>query len=334
MTNDADNASSGVSGADRAQGAGGPRTGQVERVRVLHERARSLHARLGEILGPGELDEYGTALDDLLGVLPHDDPSRAMYGQMRVEFAGRASEMSVAAWQRHLETGSPEDLELAVALGRRAVAAAGEDDPNRTRVLADLGRVLQNEIARTRDRAVTEEAIGALEEAVAATGADSPHRVVRVSMLGMCLWHRATQRMAAGEDPTADLDRAIVLHRDAVARAEAGGFPDPGGPLGNLAVVLDAAGRARGDDGLTAEAGRRFESAVEATPPGHPERFRRLANLGGHLWTCFRESGDRESLLRAVDVLKQAERELPEGSGLPSVLASALEAAELEARKR
>ena len=49
-----------------------------------------------------------------------------------------------------------------------------------------------------------------------------------------------------------------------------------------------------------------FQQAVAATPDGHPDRARRLSNLGGALRDRYEHTRDPADLDRAIDLLEQA----------------------------
>jgi tetratricopeptide (TPR) repeat protein len=101
-----------------------------------------------------------------------------------------------------------------------------------------------------------------------------------------------------------DLERAIVLYREAIATAQAAGALD-GGDLSNLGNALVARHERRGGvDDLT-DAVALYEAAVSITTPNDPARPGRLTNLANAQMGLY-ESGDPGRLDVALETFERA----------------------------
>jgi tetratricopeptide (TPR) repeat protein len=215
-----------------------------------------------------------------------DDPPPAEPG-----FAVGLANDSVALRMRYRRTGNPGTLNVAVQLGRHAVAAASGDDEARGALIA-LANALGQSYELTSDERHLDEAVDSAERAIRIAPGDA----VALVTLGGLLSHRFGR---------ADLQRAAQLLRRAVEVTPA---EDARRPLylANLAGVFGRTYGITGDledlDGAVA-AGR---SAGEALHPGMPSAAAILTNLSGALHTRFERTGDVRDFDEAIVAVRRA----------------------------
>jgi tetratricopeptide (TPR) repeat protein len=190
-------------------------------------------------------------------------------------------------------------LDAAIDLLGQAVAAIPADDPDRAKLLSNLGIALQQRFEHARDPADLDAAIDLLRQAVAASPAGDAALDGMLYNLGRAL-HARFKRAR----DLADLDAAIDAWRRAVAASpaddagRAGYLSDLGTAL--LERFMRAGGRADLDAAIDA-----LRRALAVAPADDRGRTAMLSNLGGALWERFARAGDRADLDAAIDLLRQ-----------------------------
>jgi tetratricopeptide (TPR) repeat protein len=197
-----------------------------------------------------------------------------------------------------LGTADQGVLDAAIDLFEVAVAAIPGDDPDRAKVLSNLGIALHERFEHERDPADLDAAINLLRQAVAASPDGDPADGMLYNLA------RALHARFEQARDLADLDAEIDARRRAVAASPAG---DQGraGYLSSLGEALLARFIRVGDRADMDAAVDTLRRAVAATRAGHPDSIARLVNLGGALQERFQRLGDRADLDEAIDLLRR-----------------------------
>ncbi len=118
-------------------------------------------------------------------LLTSDERDKRLLWDYRI-WAGRA----VRLLDRTVRSGEREPLDEAIALLRRVLEVAPDDNPDRLGWQANLGNAVAIRFERTGTRADLDEAIDNLTAVVEATPADATHRPMDLSNLGNALHNR------------------------------------------------------------------------------------------------------------------------------------------------
>ncbi|MGW0948960.1 CHAT domain-containing protein [Streptomyces sp. NPDC002623] len=210
----------------------------------------------------------------------------------------RLLNLGAALSLRHLLTEDGDDLRESQESRRRAFELPGMGPAHRAALLSSTGLSLMAGFERVPDPvARLDEAVRLLREALALTPQGDPMLPRRRHNLAVALMIRVSRTMRIGEAREA---RELT---DAVIEA----LP-PNSPHLPGALTVAAGARLLSPRSLLSSAGRDdvvalYRRAVEATPPGHPTRTQRLANLGHAL----RDVGSRRRR-RPADLVEAAER--------------------------
>ncbi|MEV4281555.1 CHAT domain-containing protein [Actinoplanes xinjiangensis] len=229
--------------------------------------------------------------------------------------------LGTAMWSRYERSGDLGDLDTAIRLFREALAMyPDEHTPAIPSFHANLAGVLRLRWRRTGDQADLVASVAEARAAVATTSAGDPRRAWRLNnvadgLLALSLQHddssalveavdlfrEAVQTARPGDElagmrsnlaealrlryrSTGGRDRALL--DEAVEQGRAALAAAPKHPLrprfqANLALVLLDRFAARHRPGDLSEAAGLAQKAVDATPPGHPNRTERLITLSG-----------------------------------------------------
>jgi tetratricopeptide (TPR) repeat protein len=300
-------------------------------------RLRAALVRYGETADPEYLD-HAIELADVLTrpeVFPHLD---------RGDTAAIWSLGGAARIHRSRLGDHPHDLDDAVIWCKRALAAAGESDPNRPSYASNLAMILVERYDRDKNRADLDEALALFEWAVPAIDAAGRPAAVALHNQGLALFD-----LYQADHDVAVLDRAIAVLRQAAAdttrprdelggylnslgqalRAKAGAASDPPaldeavrilrvarewttGSIDHVAALVSL-GNALLD---RSEIGRPVQDleeslsclgeALSQVPPGTPRWGRIANNLGNALVALFRAAGGQARLLRARQLFEDA----------------------------
>jgi hypothetical protein len=275
----------------RATPAGDPR-----RAGRLADLSIALHLWFeltGETAG---LDEEVAAMRAAITEEP--DPDRR---------AGRQEALLAALQDRFQGTRALADLDEAIAGYRAALAARGDDDPDRPRLLSNLGNALLDRSLQNGDQAVLDEAIALQRAAVAATPAGDDARAPRLGGLGNALRTRFGQ---LGRPQ--DLDEAIAVLREVLAAAPPGDFGRPK-YLTNLGTALRDRCIAAGGQADLDEAVPLLRAAVTTGPADGPNAALYLNNLGAAFQLRYSRSGATEDLDESVELARRALAATPPG---------------------
>ncbi|MGY1876199.1 CHAT domain-containing protein [Nocardia gipuzkoensis] len=249
--------------------------------------------------------------DDLL---PADHPLRV----------GAVNSLGVAlriAAQRQPES---VDLEEAIDLGRKALAATASDDPSRTGRQYNVAAALRARYSRSHSLSDLDEAVALIRSAIEVSPVDQPRHEATYTGLATTLLDRFRATGAR-----ADLDEAVECGRLAVtAVAEVDDYAVSGVVLANLATSLrtrfEVTHSARDID----EAVDISRRAVEAAPVGHSSHREVLANLLVTLRHRADNHGGRADLDEAADVCGRSARTVlpddPDGHAIQALWALAL----------
>ncbi len=196
-----------------------------------------------------------------------------------------------AAWlARYQLTGCGEDLDRSIELHLRAVAVADPVPENQASVLARYARALLARYEATGGDGTLASAIALAGSAAALAGAAYQHKEELPPMLRDEDWLSWSREAAALCQDTLSVALSLLCGRDADATAA----------------------------GQAVQAGR---EAVRLTPPGHPSRSQRLADLATALRMSQVVTGDPGALTEAIAMLRRAIELTPAGHArLPGLL--------------
>ncbi|MFI9170937.1 CHAT domain-containing protein [Streptomyces lincolnensis] len=278
---------------------------------LLNQQAVDL---LNRATASGDTNLLGTCVSlfqNILALTPHHHPHRAT----------RLYNLAESHRARYALTAHPADGDRSVAVGRQAVAALHDGDPNAALILGNLAATHLLRYQRAGHPDDLDGIIECAERAIVATGAD-PNMAFHLSTL-------ATGRLLRfeGTGHLADLDRAIDCGERALALAPAGS-PHRPVTLTNLGTSYWARfGRA----GRPADLDRAIgigEQAVADT--GNPHRLTALSNLAVAYHDRFERTGNLADLDRAIahheHAVAAAPADAPDGVAYLSNLGMAYQA--------
>ncbi|KAN0086950.1 CHAT domain containing protein [Elaphomyces granulatus] len=208
--------------------------------------------------------------------------------------------MAIDAYERHVQSGSIEYIDIAIALARQGIYRTTNDNPSLIRWLYSLGIFLENRYRGTGEMKNLEEAIQTARQAVESTPADHRDRAMRLNDLGTMLGRRY-ERMGEMKD----LEEAIQTARQAVESTPAD-HPDQAAWLNNLGSKLGLRYERTGEMKDLEEAIQTARQAVESTPADHPDQAVRLNNLGSKLESRYERTGEMKDLEEALRYLYDA----------------------------
>ena len=223
------------------------------------------------------------------------------------------SNLGVALSERHLATGSVDDLERAIALLTTAVQDTPPRAPERPWRLANLGGALAERYERRGDRRDLDAAINAFDEATSAyrpgpDGLDWQYNLA----LGL-------RDRYARDGYLPDLDRAVQLLEPIVAVVA--GPRVRADRLDQLAGTLRIRALRRGDGAELARAVELHRTAATSVPAS--ERVMLLNNLAGTLRAWAGAGGGRRALDEAVQAYRDAvASSSSDDAAYPTVLAN------------
>ncbi|MEU6859336.1 CHAT domain-containing protein [Glycomyces sp. NPDC046736] len=255
----------------------------------LAESHRTRYTRDGD---PADLD---TQIDLL----------RSANGPGHTDPAAPLAELGVALWRRFTTRGQAADLEEAVAVHRRAVAATPEANPNRAARLCNLANALRTKHVAFGDRDALITALPIAREAVDATPPEHPSLPTYLSTAAAVMLSCFNLDM-----PGVDIDEIVSLARNA-ARAVSPGDPNWAGCQGNLLAALQTRSAHLGSDADRDEAIRIGTATADAIGPRHSDYAGILGSLGESLLFRHRRGGDSTDLDQAVDAIERAARATP-----------------------
>jgi len=230
--------------------------------------------------------------------------------------------LSSALRTRYEAAGRIDDLDDALAAGRRVLDLLGPDHPLRCRALLATALVGQTRAALHTSAAALEDALDAARAAFAAAPAGRSEQVgVRATLASVL------QDRFAAQGRADDLSETIDLLRDAVHLAT--GTIDHALCLSSLSAALLTRFEADGRPGDVHDAVTAGRAAVAATPARSWQRPVRLVNLAAALRTRYEALGAVDDLHEAVAHAREAVASTPDGSpargGHLSALSGALQ---------
>ncbi len=270
-----------------------------ERARVLpQEERREDLARAAEFFEPlYQADK--SALPDLMRQAfeeTADEPDED-YG-LANEYNRRAADL-LAAYQRG--DGLPA-LDEAIALWRKALAAATRGFTEHARVAANLANGLLARYEHTGARSDLEEAVRLGRVAADAVFPDAPARAVMLAVLAAGLTRQAQRTGDAGLMHT-----AVGQCRAALRASVAGESDEVPYHQANLAYALCALFEMAGGDAvLLEEAVELGRLAVHSTDRNHRHRAHFLTALGGAMLRLGQEGGDQALMREALALYEVA----------------------------
>lgn len=266
-------------------------------VHPLVARARfplgtALLTRFGSRGQVRDLTDSTALLRDAAASLPPDDPTRAAH----------LSQLALAL-QNHCATGGPlAVVEEYVEVTGRALACCGADDPALGGAHLLHGNALRLRFIRTGDAGDIAGSVRHAREAVAAfPEGDEAHVAAQLNLaasLQIRFVHASTFGTAGGPD---DADRTEAA---ALARAADAAVPE-GHPLRwEVDATLATMHRIEGTD--TAPAVRAARATLAGLTADSPHRATALLTLGEALRLEHQETGNPDTLRKAVAVLREA----------------------------
>ncbi|MEU0882667.1 CHAT domain-containing protein [Lentzea sp. NPDC005914] len=212
------------------------------------------------------------------------------------------SDTALRLWNRAKETGTLDDVDLAIGLARRALAAGGTGHPDHLTFLGNVGTYLLTRFSLSGQVADLDQAISYLGQSVAVPG--GAHHALFCGNLGATYLARFEMTGQA-----ADLDRAV----EHLGAALAGASPHTSTFIGNLGVAHWTRFGTAGDPADLAHAINAFRQAV-ATGGDDSNRVLFLGNLGAAFHSQYERTGDLADLDEALDAAQGA---IAEGPGNP-----------------
>ncbi|MCX4970788.1 CHAT domain-containing protein [Streptomyces sp. NBC_00654] len=210
----------------------------------------------------------------------------------------RLLNLGAALSLRYQLTEDGDDLREAQECRRRAAALPGMGPAHRAALLSSTGLSLMTGFERAPDPAAqVNEAVGLLRKALALTPEGDPMLPRRRRNLAVALLLRISRTLRFG-----DASEARELADSVIAMLPANS-PDLPGALTVAANARLLSPRTLLSSTARDEAVALHRRAVEATPPGHPTRTPRLANLG----RALRDVGPRRRR-RPADLVEAAKR--------------------------
>ncbi|KAG2746782.1 hypothetical protein P692DRAFT_20739488 [Suillus brevipes Sb2] len=190
--------------------------------------------------------------------------------------------------------GNAEDLDLAIALQREALALQPVGHPDRSTLLNDLTVQLSTRFDHRGKAEDLDLAIALGREALALRPVGHTDRSSSLNNLAAQLSTRFDHRGNAE-----DLDQAIALGREALALHPVG-HPDRPMSLYNLAAQLSTRFHHRGNAEDLDQAIALAREALALPPVGHPDRPTLLNNLAAQLSARFHHRGNAKDLDQAI----------------------------------
>jgi tetratricopeptide (TPR) repeat protein len=249
----------------------------------------------------GLLSDVVDAWTHLVNATPEEHPDRAQ----------RLSILGGGLLIRFQRTGTPQDLEDALAVLRRAVRL-GVGDRGAGMYLSNLCAALKLSYERTRAIADLDEAVAAGRRAVTATEGHEglPAALANLSGVLQTRFDRTSQRE--------DLDEAIAVARRAVTDASATD-PNRAAMLNNLVTALHARFKHTASEADLDEAVSLGRLAVDVGV-GRPDADMRLKNLGDVLESRLERTSSAADLDDLIWVLGQRARLMADADPLDETL--------------
>ncbi|MFF0429046.1 CHAT domain-containing protein [Streptomyces sp. NPDC004520] len=217
-------------------------------------------------------------------------------------------------------TGSRTDLNEAIALGRRAVAATPRDGVEWPHTVRRLSIALYRR-AKTGTPGDLTEAIMMTRAVLASAPATSPLRAGDRSNLSLMLWARYENTQ-----DVADLDEAINLLRAALGEMTADDdLSAVALCASNLGGVLLERHKATDDASSLDEAITLARQAVQGVTPGHPDRLKVLYGLGMALRSRVERDDCAQDRMDAARVFAEA-ADAPAAAAAPAIRAARIAA--------
>lgn len=209
--------------------------------------------------------------------------------------AFRLSLLRIGLQEQYAETGVPDDRDPAIDAGRRAVAVAPSEHPDRTAALSGLGPALLAWFEEgAGDREDLEGAIDTWEVAVAASTKDAHSHAGHWYNLGRALHVRFRR-----DGSRVGIDAAAGASQDAAAITP-GGHPDRALFLNGLANCLACRFRQSGNTGDMQD------EIPNSMPAGNSDHALSLSQLGNALRERFSQAERRSDIDAAVDAAQQS----------------------------
>ncbi|KAN0071690.1 CHAT domain containing protein [Elaphomyces granulatus] len=232
----------------------------------------------------------------------------AQYGIRNEGVPDLLSAWAICAYKRHLQSGSIEDIDMAIGFAKLGIHWTANDNPSLIKWLNNLGNFLESRYERTGEMKNLEEAIQTARQVVESTPADHLDRAVRLNNLGNKLGRRY-ERMGEMKD----LEEAIQTAWKAVESTPAD-YPNRAVLLSNLGGRLGSRYDRMGVVKDLEEAIQTARKAVESTPADHPDRALRAAclnNLGNNLGHRYERTGEMKDLEEAIQTVRKAVESTP-----------------------
>ncbi|KAF8145064.1 CHAT domain-containing protein [Mycena galopus ATCC 62051] len=208
--------------------------------------------------------------------------------------------LGTALQKRFQQHGDTKDLDEAIELHKKALAAHKPPHPNRSRSLHNLAYAVQTRFKQQGDARDINEAIQLNREALALREPPHPDRGKSLNNLANAVWIRFEHR-----GDTRDINEAIELHKKALTLHEPP-HPNHSISLNNLAIVILTRFEQQGDARDIDEAIQLHREALALCGPPHPDRGMSLNNLANAILTRFGHQGDTRDINEAIQLNKEA----------------------------
>jgi tetratricopeptide (TPR) repeat protein len=244
---------------------------------------------------PTVLEEAIRTARECAASTPPDHPGYALERnalRFLLERLPESKERDGAWWEREV-----------VGAAREAVTRAPQADPQRARLLHELGGTLNSLHQRTGRTNALEEAVQYVREAVAITPARHPDRFTYLTNLGIAL-----KDLGKLSRQLKWLEESIDVKREALAAASPA---ERRRALGDFGASLLELYKETHRIALLEEAAPIGREAVASAPPGHPDRRKHLNHLGFVLQYLHARTNDVGFAEEAVDTVREAVASTP-----------------------
>ncbi|KAL9563512.1 hypothetical protein ACKAV7_012180 [Fusarium commune] len=210
------------------------------------------------------------------------------------------NDLGVLLGERFSSTGTIDDLQQAIEIGRRAVGATPPNHPDYAGRLNTLGGLLSDRYSRTGEEADLEDSIEVGRQALLAIPKDHPDQAVFLNNLSLRL---GLQYSRTG---SMDILQEAICHGQQAVEETPSDHPERSGRIGNLGILLGKKYFHTGGMDDLEEAIRYHLQALEATPLNHSRRSGCLNNLAVHLKYRYLRTQSLSDLEKSIEMGQEA----------------------------
>ncbi|KZP26166.1 hypothetical protein FIBSPDRAFT_1040969 [Athelia psychrophila] len=250
---------------------------------------------------------YLAALNEAISCFKQAVEATISEGGAHTGLPGLVAQYITALDVRFACCGDVSDLTTSVECQRQALDLTADDNPEKARLLCELGSSLGQRYACTGDITDIADAMDYLLRADTLTDDDYPFKTVILSNLGSSMGDRYSALGEIGDLETSIgyKQRALTLVRD--------DDPRKGQLLSNLALSQLKLFQSRDSLHDLDECIRNHADAINRTPEGHPMRLPFIHRMGAAKLTRFRRLGELDDLEDSITKFQQVVSSTNEG---------------------